>query len=50
MAAPEDLAEAFAARPSVYLSCVDAWRMSSARRLRQNALRGIGEEHGIARI
>ena len=50
MAAPEDWTEAPAVRPSVYPSCVDVWRIPSGPETSHNALRGIGAEHGIARI
>ena len=50
MAAPEDCTEAPVVRPPVYPSCVDVWRIPSGPETSHNALRGIGAEHGIARI
>ena len=50
MAAPEDWTQAPAVRPPVYPSCVDVWRIPSGPETSHNALRGIGAEHGIARI
>ena len=50
MAAPEDWSEAPVVRPPVYPSCADVWRIPSGPETSHNALRGIGAEHGIARI
>ena len=50
MAAPEDCTEAPVVRPPVYPSCADVWRIPSGPETSHNALRGIGAEHGIARI
>ena len=50
MAAPEDWTEAPVVRPPVYPSCVDVWRIPSGPETSHNTLRGIGAEHGIARI